>query len=1135
MVQSYKLFSLISKKILILHFSFLILHFFTIFANYFSKIKKIIMKKFRLYEQITGWAVFAIAAVVYLMTIEPSASFWDCGEFIASADKLEVGHPPGAPFFMLVGRIFATFASDVTQVAKMVNSFSALCSAFTILFLFWTITHLARRIVLNNEKEFSLGNIIAILGAGTVGALAYTFSDTFWFSAVEAEVYAFSSLFTAVVFWCILKWEDADDASVSLSSHSASVPANRWLILIAYLMGLSIGVHLLNLLAIPAIVLVYYFKKTEKITAKGVIIAVLSSFVILAAVLYGLVPGFTKVAGQFEIFFVNSLGMSFNGGLLVYLVITALISIWAMYETYTLKSPNRIKLSFLLLMIILGVPFMGGSVWLGILLILGGAGLLFFKQKWNFQWFNTIVVSVVVLIIGYATYGMIMIRSNANPPMDQNSPDDVFSLQSYLNREQYGDSPLFYGTNFGAPFRTTGKGRDCQIDYKMSDRSFIKKSKDTPDERDSYLILPSSRTGAVEKDDRFKILFPRMWSEQKHHVQSYKGWADIKGRRLPNMVCGRQDVDENGNPKTSVMPTFGENMRFFFSYQVNFMYLRYFMWNFVGRQNDIQSQDGEIDKGQWISGISFIDNARLGDQSKLPESLKNNKGRNTYFFLPLLLGIFGLIWQLANKSKGKQHFWITFTLFFMTGLAIVIYLNQTPYQPRERDYAYAGSFYAFCIWIGLGVMAICDILRKKAKVPYSVSAIVATLVSLGVPALMAQQNWDDHDRSGRYVARDAGYNYLNTCPRYAVLFCNGDNDTFPLWYNQTVEEVRRDIRACNLSYISAPWYIDQMRRGYYESAPLQISWHPSEYQKGTLDVAIVEPRMAQMDLKTALELMRRPDMIDSDGYGRLFASTMTIPVDKEKVIAAGVVDEKDYDNIVDTIYIKLGRHHMKNDLMVLEMLANNDWTRPIYICRTVGSEFYPNIQEYLQSEGMAQRFIPVKKRGNSHIEKMYDNMMNKYRYGNMNDKRVYLDETNRRTASTYRHLFSSLARDLFNNKQPERAKQVLDRGIEEVPEHALPFDFSMLTIVDVYFRVNDSVSAENILKQVVKESEERLIFVLSLPYNRQNSVSGEMGLEHNLSVLGQAAMIAQNHKSQIADEIIEKYEKYAKILEPRMR
>jgi hypothetical protein len=1088
------------------------------------------MKQFRLYETIIGWAVFAVAAVVYLMTIEPSASFWDCGEFISSADKLEVGHPPGAPFFILMGRIFAVFASDATQVAKMINSFSALCSAFTILFLFWTITHLARKIVMNGKTAFSSGNIIAILGAGVVGALSYTFSDTFWFSAVEGEVYAFSSFFTAVVFWCILRWEDADDKG----------DASRWLILIAYLMGLSIGVHLLNLLAIPAIVLVYYFKKTSKITAKGVILAVIYSFIILIAVLYGLIPGFTKVAGVFELLFVNTFGLPFNSGVFVYLFFAVLISIWAIYETHILKNKNRMKLSLLLLLTVFGVPFIGNSVWVGILLLLAGGIFLFVKTQWNYRWFNTIVMCATVILIGYSSYAMIVVRSAANPPMDQSSPEDVFSLQSYLNREQYGDRPLLYGANFGAPIRTKGEGRNCEADYKYSGQTYIRKnvSPQSANEKDTYIKVRKSITG-IERDSRFKVLFPRMYSEQpKQHTDAYKQWGNIKGKRLQNIVCGREDVDEQGNVKTSLMPTFTENMRFFLTYQFSFMYWRYFMWNFAGRQNDLQSNNGELDKGNWISGIPFIDNALYGDQSKLPESLKNNRGHNVYFFLPLILGILGLLWQLSNKSRGKQQFWLTFTLFFMTGVAIVVYLNQTPYQPRERDYAYAGSFYAFSIWLGLGVMAIVDFFNKKIKIPYLASAVVAVIVSMGVPLLMAQQNWDDHDRSGRYVCRDAGYDYLNTCEPNSVLFCNGDNDTFPLWYNQEVEGVRTDIRSCNLSYISAPWYIDQMKRGYYESEPLQISWQASDYQKSNLDLAVVnnDPRLGgKMDLKTALELVRNKELITEDGIGRFFASTVTIPVDKQKVIAAGVVEPKDYDNIVDTIYIKLPRQIQKGDLMVLEMLANNDWTRPIYICCTVGSEYYPNIREYLQLEGMARRFVPIKKNGDVNIDKMFDNIMNKYRYGNIADASVYLDETTRRTCDTYRNLFEALARDLASQNQFEKAKQVLDKSLEVVPEKSHPFDYSMLAHADIYFKINDSIAAEQIMKSVVKDTEERILYVLSLPVEKQNFVSNTMTLRHNFMVLQQATLICQRYKSALFDEISEKYQRYYQILEPRLK
>ncbi|MDR1544741.1 MAG: DUF2723 domain-containing protein [Prevotellaceae bacterium] len=1102
------------------------------------------MKKFRLFETITGWAVFAVAAVVYLMTIEPSASFWDCGEFIASADKLEVGHPPGAPLFILIGRVFASFAQP-DMVAKMVNSFSALCSAFTILFLFWTITHLARKIVLHNEKEFSVGNIIAILSAGTIGALAYTFSDTFWFSAVEGEVYAFSSLFTAVVFWCILRWEDA--GSTSLTNHSAThtnQSASRWLILIAYLMGLSIGVHLLNLLAIPAIVLVYYFKKQEKITAKGVIIALSASFAILIAVLYGLIPGFTKVAGQFELLFVNHLKMPFNSGLLIYLIAAALISIWAIYETHVKKSETKIKLSFLLFFIIFGVPFLSDSILLGILLILGGTILLFARKKWNYQWFNTILMCMTVIIIGYSSYAMIMIRSAANPPMDQNSPEDVFALQSYLNREQYGDRPLFYGAHYSAPPKYIVDGRYCRTNIKYGSRNYIQKNKENPNEKDSYVVVGRTTKGA-EMDSRFETIFPRMYSTQSHHITAYQQWGDVKGTRLPVYECGGSvKTDEEGKPVTAICPTFGENLTFFFKYQVSFMYWRYFMWNFVGRQNDIQCQNGELDHGNWISGIPFIDNLFYGDQSKLPDILKDNKGYNRYFFLPFILGLLGIVWQLSNSKKGKQNFWVTFTLFFMTGIAIVLYLNQTPYQPRERDYAYAGSFYAFCIWIGLGVMAIVQFLNKKVKLPYVVSAILALLVSAVVPALMAHQNWNDHDRSNRYVCRDIGYDYLNTCKQNAVLFCNGDNDTFPLWYNQEVEGVRTDIRSCNLSYVSAPWYIDQMKRGYYESEPLQIDWQASEYQKNMLDAAFFDTDFLRehpefykdkIDLKLAFDLMRNKSLIRSDGYGRLFSQTFAIPVDKQKVIENKVVDEKDYDNIVDTIYIKLKKNALyKNDMMVLEMIKNNDWTRPMYFCTTIGSEYYPSITDYLQAEGMAYRFVPVKKRRNPNTEKMYENLMEKYRYGNISDPKVYLDETNRRMCSTLRQVFSELVRGLVAENQYEKAKLAIEKCLTEIPFTSLPVDYSLFGFVDAYYKIGEKDKADELLKELVKNSDQNLKYVLSLPSKKQNFVSQDMSLRQNLGMLQNAAMLARDNASPLAEEYGKTFEFYYSMLASRL-
>ncbi|MDR0830824.1 MAG: DUF2723 domain-containing protein [Prevotellaceae bacterium] len=1090
------------------------------------------MKKFRLYDTITGWVVFFAATIVYLLTIEPSASFWDCGEFISSADKLEVGHPPGAPLFILIGRLFASFG-DPSSVAKLVNSFSALCSGFTILFLFWTITHLARKIVLKDEKDFSLGKIISILGAGAIGALAYAFSDTFWFSAEEGEVYAFSSLFTAVVFWCILRWEDADDKG----------NAARWLILIAYLMGLSIGVHLLNLLAIPAIVLVYYFKKQEKITWKGVLIALGSSFVILLAVLYGLIPGFTKVAGQFELLFVNTFKMPFNSGLLIYLVAAALISVWAIYETHIGKSGVKIKISFLLLMLIFGVPFLGGAI-LGFLLLAGGAVLLFARKKWNYQWLNTIALCTVVIIIGYSSYAMIMIRSAANPPMDQNSPEDVFSLQSYLNREQYGDNPLFYGAYYSAPQKLVVAEDNQHVSNEViyGDNVYIQKNKTSENEKDSYISVGKNIKGS-KMDSRFMTVFPRMYSTQSHHVTAYQEWGDIKGERLAVLYyfqdgTTRPVTDNDNNPETRIKPTFGENLKFFFSYQVSFMYLRYFMWNFVGRQNDVQSSNGELDHGNWISGIPFIDNALYGDQSKLPDTLKNNKGHNTYFFLPLLLGLLGIVWQLSNKKRGKQQFWVTFTLFFMTGIAIVLYLNQTPYQPRERDYAYAGSFYAFSIWIGLGVMAIVQFFNTKLKLKNLPSALIAIAVSAVVPALMAQQNWNDHDRSNRYVCRDIGYDYLNTCAPNAVIFCNGDNDTFPLWYNLEVEGTRTDIRACNLSYISASWYIDQMKRGYYKSDPLQIDWQPAEYQKSMLDAAIVKnlPDFGgTLDLKTAFDLMRKPELISPDGYGYIFASTLVIPVDKQKVIENKVVDEKDYDKIVDTIYIKLRKNMVyKSELMVLEMLKNNDWTRPLYFCTTVGAEFYPNISDYLQQEGLAYRFVPIIKKREPNTEKMYDNLMNKYRYGNISDPKLYLDETNRRMCNTLRNSFAELARALSIENQNEKAKLVIEKSLKEIPLSIIPADGSVLMFVDVLFRAGEKQQAEELLAAVAANAVQNLDYVRALPNGKMTFTSQETSFRYNLGLLQNVAAIAE-HNSEKAQEYAEIFEKYYQFFAQRQQ
>ena len=727
------------------------------------------MKQYKTVNNLVGWLTFIIAATVYCMTIEPTASFWDCPEFITTGYKLEVGHPPGAPFFMLTANLFSQFASDATTVAKMVNYMSALMSGACILFLFWSITHLVRKLIIKDENNITTGQLITIMGSGLVGALVYTFSDTFWFSAVEGEVYAYSSLFTAVVFWLILKWEDVAD-----QPHS-----DRWIILIAYLTGLSIGVHLLNLLCLPAIVLVYYYKKVPNANAKGSLLALFGSMVLVGIVLYGIVPGVVKVGGWFELLFVNSMGLPFNTGVIVYIIILAASIIWGVYESYTETSRPRMNISFMLTIALLGIPFYGhgaSSVIIGII-VLAALGLYLFAKKLDQKYqisartMNTALLCTMMIMVGYSSYALIVIRSTANTPMDQNSPEDIFTLGEYLGREQYGTRPLFYGQAYSSKVELEVKDGYCVPVEANSTTKYIRKEKTSADEKDSYIEVP----GRVEYKYAQNMLFPRMYSSA--HAAQYKGWVDIDGVDVP--------YDECGNAIMVNIPTQWENIKFFFRYQLNFMYWRYFMWNFAGRQNDLQGS-GEIEHGNWITGIPFIDNWLVGDQSLLPQELKDNKGHNVFYCLPLLLGIIGLLWQAYRGQKGVQQFWVVFFLFFMTGIAIVLYLNQTPSQPRERDYAYAGSFYAFAIWVGMGVAGIIKLLQDYAKMKELPTSVLVSVLCLLVPIQMASQTWDDHDRSGRYVARDFGQNYLMSLQESGnpIIFTNGDNDTFPLWYNQ---------------------------------------------------------------------------------------------------------------------------------------------------------------------------------------------------------------------------------------------------------------------------------------------------------------------------------------------------------------
>ncbi|MDR2086760.1 MAG: DUF2723 domain-containing protein [Dysgonamonadaceae bacterium] len=1018
------------------------------------------MKTYKWANNIVGWMVFTIAIATYLLTIEPTASFWDCGEFIASAFKLEVGHPPGNPIFMLVGNLFTQLTSELSQKALMINVMSATFSALTILFLFWTITHLTRKLLLPEGGEtIKPRQLITILGAGAVGALAYTFSDTFWFSAVEGEVYAFSSLMTAVVFWLILKWEDLADEPYS----------NRWLILIAYLMGVSIAVHLLNLLCIPAIVLVYYFRKNPHSTLKGALWALLISFGLIAVILYGLVQGIMEVCGWFELLFVNGFGFSYNSGVAFYVVLIFGLLAWSIWETMRKNQhPARGKIAFLAVVFLLGIPFFGRNYILGALLTVALAIFLFQYKKITPVALNTLLVGLLVITIGYSSYALIMIRSSANTPMDQNSPEDIFTLRSYLSREQYGEVPLFYGQTFVSELKYNTDGTPAKTDKETIWTQIAKKN---PSEKDKY--DGSEKKKQYEYVDELNMLFPRMHSSDPRHIQVYKEWTNFEGRRV--------EVKTPQGNKWVQKPTFGENLKFFFSYQVNFMYWRYFMWNFSGRQNDIQGS-GDLLNGNWITGIKFVDEKILGrgPQDDMPDSIAKNKGHNKYYMLPLLLGILGIFFQVFDKKKGVEQFWVTFLLFFMTGLAIVVYLNQTPNQPRERDYAYAASFYAFCIWIGLGTAGVIKGLNKNLKLPELPAAIGGVILCLLIPFQMASQNWDDHNRSKRYLTRDFGYNYLTTCEPNAIIFTNGDNDTFPLWYGQEVEGYRTDVRVCNLSYLQTDWYIDQMKRQAYESEPLPIDWQKYDYKQGKNEIAHIIPRTGDAwDIGRVLDWVKSEDkrtkQIRLQGgvqeVTHVRTQRIVIPVDTEKIAASGRLKPEDIARITGDIRINFGEMNdslrerkipaksylTKQEMMILDMLKNNsDWSRPIYYAITVGSDMYLRLDDYFRQDGIAYRIMPFQTFGEIDTEAMYTNLLKKYRWGNLEEPGLYLDENTSRMARTFRILFGSLARNLINERDTAKTKEVLDYCLKVIPSYNVPHDFySSAPLAEAYNRIGE--------------------------------------------------------------------------------
>ncbi len=1013
--------------------------------------EKISLKLFNKLNTFGGWIVFLVAVIVFFLTLEPTASWWDCSERITASYKLEIPHPPGAPFFMLLGRLFTIFAPSASSAAMFMNGMSALAGAFTVMLLFWIITHFARKIINPEDHSISTGSTISILGSGMVGALALCFSTSFWFVAVEAEAYATSAFFTALVFWCILKWEN-----VAHHKHS-----QRWLILIAYLMGLSIGIHLLNLLAIPAIVFVYYFRKYP-VTKKGVIYAGLVSVILLGSFIWIIIPGVIEIASKFELVFVNSFGFPYNSGVLFFVAALASFIVWALYYTHQKKKPVL----------------------------------------------NTIILGLTMVLIGYSSYAVTIIRSSAGPPMDQNSPDNVFTLLSYLSREQYGQRPLFSGEYYSAPQTDVKEGRPIYV------------------KEDGRYEVANYKTEPVYHPD-FTGFFPRMYSNNPSHVREYEKWGDITGRRIR--------VNIGGEPEVITRPTFAENLRFFFRYQVWHMYGRYFMWNFAGRQNDLQGH-GDILKGNWLSGIRFIDELRLGPQTGLPDSIANHPSRNIYYGLPLLLGLLGFFFHL---NRNPKDFTAVLLLFIFTGLAIIVYLNQTPMQPRERDYSYVGSFFAFSVWIGLGTLSLIEWMRKK--VPLKAAAISATIVTLfAVPVLMASENWNDHDRSGRFTARDFAFNYLSTCEPDAIIFTHGDNDTFPLWYAQEVEGHRTDVRVANLMLLNTHWYIDQMKQRMNESAPLPLTLPRKKYIEGTNTLLHIMNRFDEhVDLRKIIDFIAddssgsKLQLRDGRELDYLPTNKFRIPVDRDKVIENGTVSPDLADKIVPSIEWEIDKNFIqKNHMILLDILAHNNWERPVYFV-TGGTEDALGLEDYFQLEGFAYRLVPIKSDGDDfeygrvNTDVMFDNFINKFDWGRINEPDVHLCHYNLRTIRVLRlrQKFSRLANSLLEENKRDSAVVVLDKAMELMPANRVPNDFMMLGVAESYYMAEEPEKANNIIRDYHNELKDELNYYFRFGSRRRQLLEQEITI--SLQIMNEMGRMAGNFdQDQLAGEITETFEMF---------
>ena len=968
-------------------------------------------KKFTFWNRLTAVVVFIVAAVTYLMTIEPTASFWDCGEFIASSYKLEVGHPPGNPVFQLFARFFTMFF-DSQHAAMAVNGMNAICSALTIFFLYLTTVFFAKRVVKpSDDGTYSVAKAIAIFGSGAVGALAYCFSDTFWFSAVEGEVYAMSSLFTALVFWAMTKWYEQADTPY----------ANRWIVLISFLMGLSIGIHLLNLLTIPALVFMFYYNKRENghYSLWEYVKIFLISVVILAVILFGIIPYLPKFAAYFDLFFVNVLGLPFNSGAAVFMILLLGLCFWGLFRTMD-------------------------------------------RQQ---VFANTVLLCFTTIVIGFSLFSIVIIRSSAKTPTNEYQPDNPFTLIRYLSREQYGSTPLIYGQYFDAPYDIE------QTTYwaPMGDK-----------------YIKADGPGEIKYESSGKMLFPRMWNgSDSKYINFYQSYMDGGGKK----VAGSQHKK----------PTFFQNLAFFFDYQMNWMYWRYFMWNFAGRQNDIHSPSpGEIFTGNWECGIPFIDEYRLGDQSDAPAYLKENKAKNHYYMLPLLLGIIGIFFQFARDKRGS---WLTFLMFFMTGIAVVIYLNQPPYQVRERDYAYAGSFYSFSIWIGLAVAALYSWVqerldRKDSQKPAAgvAASAVIVAVTLLVPVQMASENWDDHDRSNRYTAVEMAKNYLNSVGQNGILVTHGDNDTFPLWYAQEVENIRPDVRICNTSLLGTDWHIDQMKYAVNESAPLDLTVGPRQYLYGTNEyVHIYDTRDSILLLSDVMRIFKHPDAKIPLTSGRnvdyIMSRKFAIPVNKENVIKYGILDEKYADQIPEYIVLTMSPdkdYLTKPEIFMLDLLSNYQWDRPINLL-SMGGDINIGLKEYLMYDGFSYRFVPIRNKmkstdiGFADPEDLYYKMKNVYTWDALKRTDYFADYQNFYTfcgVLSQRQLFTNVAKEMLKIGDKERAIEMLDMCQECVPEENFPLDITYLgfsneyMVVDMIETYYDAGAPEKALELAKKFSDQ---------------------------------------------------------------